>query len=199
MELNKIIDKLDDNEKKIYWNHTASEYFRNIYYSRKFSPILKKLNTQEKLTDDEWNFLVDRLFLVTCKAVSEEDNVQLKDKLIYALCKIGLKFSSDNSYIYNECYKMVEFINSITMEKDINNDLVVGLNLVNNSNNDDTLLNELLQQHREALVFRDNQDCFYEAYEDSYKGHITESERGYINSMNRSYIREKNLVNKSKK
>ena len=119
MEINRIIDKLDDEEKRLYWNNTANDFFRNVYYSKEFSPILKKLNTNEKLTTSEWNYLVDRLFLVTCKAISEEDEVKYLDKILYILCKIGMKLSKEDGKIYNECVKMVEFIDSINKEKDI--------------------------------------------------------------------------------
>lgn len=197
MDLNKIISGLDDTERVQYIKLTASGYFRYLYYSKPFMPILEKLDGNNRLDKQEWDYLIKRLFLVTCKAISEEDSVNFKDKIIYILSKIGVNISIIDSHLYNECYKMVSFIDSIDKEKDINRDLLKGIELTDNSKSM-TDLDILLKQHREACIFRDNQDSFYDAYNNSYSGFITESERGYINSMNRSYDREKNLVNEYK-
>lgn len=198
MKLNKIVDELSDEEKKIYWTQSTNDYFRSLYYSKEFIPILKKLASNDKLDKEEWEFVIKRLFLVTCKAMAEEDNVTYVDMFRYMLSKIGQTFSIKDGHLYNECVKMIEFIDSISMEKDINNDLLCGLDIIKNSDNP-TDLDILLKQHREAAIFRDNQDSYLEAYKNSYKGFITDSERAYINSMHRSYEREKNLVKEYEK
>ena len=198
MKLNKIINELNPEEKNIYLTQSASNYFRLMHYSEKFIPILEKLETRKKLTIEEWDYLVKRLFLITCKAIAEEDNVTYVDMFHYTLSKIGQTFSIKDGHLYNECVKMIEFIDSISMEKDINNDLLCGLDIIKNSDNP-TDLDILLKQHREAAIFRDNQDAYFDAYRDSYKGFITDSERAYINSMHRSYEREKNLVKEYEK
>ncbi|MBQ9019357.1 MAG: hypothetical protein IJ097_03530 [Bacilli bacterium] len=198
MDLSKIISELDDEEKKQYLKQNASGYFRYLYYSKPFIPILKKLESNDKLIDEEWNYLIRRLFLVTYKAIDEENNTSFKDDVIYILSKIGIKITIKNGHLYNECYKMINFIESMQKEKDINVDLLNGINIVD-SNKNMTDLDILLKQHREASIFRDNQNAYYAAYDSSFKGFVTESEKNYIYSMNRSYIREKNLVNKYNK
>lgn len=198
MKLNKVVDELSDEEKKIYWTQSANDYFRSLYYSKSFIPILKKFESNEKLNKEEWDYIIKRLFLVTCKAISEEDEVTYFDKFHYMLSKIGQTFSIRDGHLYNECVKMIEFIDSISMEKDINKDLLNGLDIVSDSVNP-TDLDILLKQHREAVIFRNNQDAYFDAYKDSYKGFITDSERVYINSMHRSYKREKELVKEYEK
>lgn len=198
MEIAKIVDELDDEEKRIYWTQSANDYFRNIKYSKNFTIISKKLECEEKLNDKEWDYLIKRLFLVTCKAIDEEDNVSFINKVIYILSRIGKMISIKNGCLYNECVKMIEFIDSISMEKEINKDLLDCLEDADKSR-DDTQLDLLLKLHKEASVFRDNQDAYFDAYEYSDKGYITDSERIYINTMFRSYSREKNLVNEYNK
>ena len=183
MKVKKIVAQLDENERKMYFNLSASEYLNNVYHSREFSPILKKLNTKEKLTIEEWEYLVNRLFLVTFKALSEEDKIS----------KIGLKICRKDMPLYNECFKMIRFIDSIDQEIDINMDLVEGLDRVRRSG-EDTNLNLLLQQHREAASFRDNKTSFTESYKVSDKSDITDDERKYMAAMISSYNREKSLV-----
>ena len=198
MEISKIVDELSDEEKRIYWTQSANDYFRNIKYSKEFINISKKLESEEELTFEQWDYIIKRLFLVTCKALNEEDQVKFSDKVVFMLSKIGKKISVKNGYLYNECIKMIEFINSIEMEKEINSDLVDGLDKISNSR-ENIELSRLLKQHGEASIFRDNQDAYFEAYDYSEKGYISESERVYINTMYRSYIREKKLVNECNK
>ncbi len=193
MKVKKIVAQLDENERKMYFNLSASEYLNNVYHSREFSPILKKLNTKEKLTIEEWEYLVNRLFLVTFRALSEEDKITSGDKIRYAISKIGLKVSRKDMPLYNECFKMIRFIDSIDQEIDINMDLVEGLDRVRRSG-EDTNLNLLLQQHREAASFRSSKTSFIESYKVSDKSDITADERKYMAAMISSYNREKSLV-----
>ena len=198
MVIQEVIKSLNDNERVLYEAQTASEYFRFLYYSSSFINILKKLNNKEKLNDREWDYLIKRLFLVTCKAIDEEDSINVVDRITYILNKIGVKVFKEDGHIYNECMKMVEFIESIYMEQEINEDLLLGLDKIETERNE-TELDILLKQHREASVFRDNKDAFYTEYNNSKKGVISDSESAYMDSMDRSYIREKELVKRYKK
>ena len=193
MVLEEAIKSLTDSERALYEAQTASEYFRFLYYSLDFTKILKKLNTHEKLSDTEWEYLIKRLFLVTVKAMDEEDSINLADKISYTINKIGTKVFKKDGNIYNECVKMVAFIDSINMEEIINEDLLNGLELIEEGKKE-AELDILLKQHREASIFRDNQDAFFSSYNDSKTGKTTEQEQVFMNSMERSYIREKNLV-----
>lgn len=198
MVLEEAINSLTESERALYEAQTASEYFRFLYYSLDFTKILKKLNMKEKLSDKEWDYLIKRLFLVTVKAMDEEDSINLADKVSYTINKIGTKVFKKDGNIYNECVKMVAFIDSINMEEIINEDLLNGLELIEEGKKE-TELDILLKQHREASIFRDNQDAFFNSYKDSKTGKITEQEQVFMNSMERSYIREKNLVKEYEK
>ena len=196
MNILDIVKKLSHEEKMMYIDSSATEYFRNIYYSKDFSIIVEKLNSKEKITDEEWEYLVDRLTLVTYKATMEEDSLNLLDRIYYVLSRIGSKVFKKGK-IHNECVKMLSFAESIKLEKDINLDLIDGIDRVNFSKNQIDL-DILLKQHREATIFRDNQDAFIDSYRNGQVGVMTGDDMLYMDSMDRSYIREKDLVKEYK-
>ena len=196
MDIHAIIDKLDESEKMMYIDSSASSYFRATYYSKRFSSIVSKLDTSEKLTNEEWEYLIEKLYLVTYKAIMEEDSLDIGDKLFYAISKIGAKVFK-NGKIHNECIKMLAFVESLDLEKDINEDLSNGLERIEKSKSKDDL-SILLRQHREAVIFRDKQDEFINSYRDSRAGHMTEDEMFCMYSISRSYNREKELVKEYK-
>lgn len=190
------ISDLDNDEKLSYIDSTANEYFRNVYYSEKFSSIVSKLDSKEELSEDEWNYLINRLYMVAYKATMEEDSFDIIDGINYVVNRVGV-FLFKKGIIYNECAKMLVFLDSIRIEKDINKDLLLGIELVENSR--DVLdLSILLRQHREAVLFRDNQDAFLNLYEKGITGVMTKEELTCIESMDRCYIREKELVKEYK-
>ena len=191
------LDQLDEEERNMYIENSTGQCFRNMYYSEKFSPILGKLNTKEKLTSEEWEYIVTRLFLITCKAKIEELDVTFTDKIMYLLSKLGVRVSIKDGHLYNECFKMIRFVDSIDQEKDINRDLTEGLCRVFNGGSDSDL-DILLKQHREAIVFRDNQDGYLDSYRESSGGYISDKEKIFLSSMSRAYIREKELVKEYK-
>ena len=196
MNILDVLENIDVDEKMIYMDSTANEYFRYTYYSREGTAIISKLDSNEKLTDDEWKYLISRLFMVTYKAYQEEDNLSFIDKINYVINKIGIKVFKKGK-IHNECVKLLAFLESIRLEIEINDDLSDGLEKVENSRKEEDL-NTLLKQHREALIFRDNQDAFLDSCRNDAKGVITDDEDSYIDSMDRSYIREKELVKEYK-
>lgn len=187
---------LSNDEKLKYIDSTANQYFRTIYYSKEFSNIVSKLDSKEKLTEEEWTYLINRLFMVTYKANLEEDPFNSLDKINYLINKIGVKIFKKGK-IHNECVKMLAFLESVKLEEEINNDLFNGLERAEKSKND-TDLDILLRQHREAVIFRDNQDAFLDSYKESKMGYMTDDEILYIDCMDRAYIREKNLVKEYK-
>lgn len=192
MNLHRVIEKLDEDEKEIYINSTASSYLKRVYKSEKFSKIIGKLDTKEKLTDAEWTYVLEKLLLVTNKAILEEDQLSFLDKFKYLIDKIIVKVLKDGK-IYNECMKMIAFMASIKLEKDINIDLSIGLAVVEESKNN-TDLDILLKQHREASLFRDSQDAFLDSYRVSIAGVMSDDEAACIDSMDKYYNNEKELV-----
>ena len=194
MEFDAIINSLSEDELKRYNSQTASEYFRDLYYSENFIKIIKKIDKDEKLSEDDWQYLTDRLFLVTYKAIQEEDSIKLADRISYILNSICIKVFK-NGKMHNECEKMIKFIDSINHEKEINEYLLSGLETVNDSRSQ-TELNILLKQHREAGIFRDNQDAFIDSYKESSLGRMSNQDIVNMNCMDRAYFRLKELVKK---
>lgn len=196
MNIDVAIKKMDNAEKMMYIDSTANGYFRNIYYSKEFSSIVAKLDSKEKLTAEEWDYLLVRLFMVNYKAVLEEDTLNIIDKIHYAINRIGVKVFKKGK-IHNECVKMLAFIESIRLEGEINDDLSMGFDKVESSKSD-TDLDILLKQHREAVIFRDNQNAFLDSYKDGKMGVMTDDDLLYIDCMDRAFLREKNLVKEYK-
>ena len=194
MDFDSIIEKMNDEELKQYNSQTASEYFRSLYYSEDFIKIIKKMNKGERISEDDWVYLTDKLFLVTYKAIQEEDSVKLTDRIRYALNNICIRVFK-NGKMHNECEKMIKFIDSINHEKEINEYLLSGLESVCDSRSQ-TELDILLNQHREAGLFRDNQDAFMDSYKESIAGSISNQDIVNMNRMDRAYFRLKELVKK---
>jgi hypothetical protein len=141
--------------------------------------------------------LFKRLFAVTCKAIQENEKLTFIDKIIYLFSRIGFNMSKLDSKAYNECYKMMEYIESIKMNKDINEDLLKGLEIVGNGR-DYKNLDILLKQHNEACTYREYKDMFFDSYKKSENSRISYEERIAINSFTRSYAKEKELVKRYK-
>ena len=92
---------------------------------------------------------------------------------------------------------MLAFLESVKLEKEINIDLLSGFERTEASKSE-TDLDILLRQHREAAIFRDNQDAFLDSYRKRELGVMTSDDLLYIDSMDRCYIREKELVKEYK-
>lgn len=196
MNILNIVKKLSHEEKMLYIDSNANMYFRNIYYSKNFSKIVEKLNSNDKITNEEWEYLVDRLSLVTYKAIIEEDSSNVIDKISYVLNRIGAKVFKEGK-IHNECVKMLAFLESIKLEKEINLDLLDGLDRLDVEKSE-IVLEILLRQHREAAIFRDNQDAFIDSYNKGQMGVMTTDDLLYMDCMDRAYNREKDLVKEYK-
>lgn len=196
MVLQNVIDSLSESERVIYEAQTASEYFRYIFYSKESLTISKKLETSEKLNNFEWDYLMKRLFLVTVKAIEEENSTSIVDKINYVINKVAVKVLKKGK-VHSECVKMLSFIESLRLECEINDDLSNGFERVEKSKNEQEL-DILLRQHREAALFRDNQDAFLDSYKNGKVGIMSDDELLYMDCMDRAFIREKELVKEYK-
>ncbi len=194
MDIEKLIDEMKEEEKIIYLKSNASSYFHYVFKDNE-SSLKEKINQSEKLTEEEWKFILEKLFLVTTKAIAEEDEFSIVDSIVYLISRISKAISFKDSPYYNECCKLIEYLGTIKKEKMIHKDLVKGLRIVNVSR-EETDLDILLRQHEEACIFRDSKDTFNRIYENTSTGIINRSEIMYSNIMKRSYGREKELVKK---
>ena len=133
--------KLSPEEMELYRNVSANAFFNYIYNSVQFQDILKKLNSDEKLTDDEWMYILGRLFLVTSRSTAEyeKNNLDLKDTLIKIICRIGMFLTFTDSDVYNEFYKMFEYLSSFKKLKIISSELFDYFLLVDEEKNEELL------------------------------------------------------------
>ena len=196
-DLKEIVNEFSKEEKEKYFMESSSKYFKYLYDTPAFKKILYKLDNDYIIKEEEWMFLFKRFFAVTCKAIEENEKISFLDRVIYMFSKIGFHISKLDSKLYNECYKMREYINSIKMNIDINSDLLFGLEKTG-SGRDYKNLETLLNQHIVASSYREYKDLFYESYKKSENSNISYEERIAINSLGRYYSREKELVKKYK-
>lgn len=192
MKLQRIITNENETEKIKYINGTANDFFKDSYNSEKFHSIVDKLNSKDKLTEDEWVYLIEKLYIVTYKAILEEDELSILDNINYIINKLYVKIFK-NGKIHDECIKMLAFIECIKFEKEINSDLSKYLEQIKKDKNEEDL-DILIRQHIEALIFRDNQDAFLDSYRNGEVGIMTANDKLYMDSMNKAFIREKGLV-----
>ena len=213
MSNNKIDDlflTLDSEEMELYKNVSANAFFKYVYNSEMFQNILKKLDTSEKLNDEEWRYILGRLFLVTSRSTAEYENnkLDIKDKLLKIICRIGMFFSRTDSGWYNEFYKMFEFMSSFKKLKLVSSDLY-GCFLLVDDEKDEELLKIYIDQHKDAYDFRKYRSAFMDCFNENNQkaladveagmvdrevGTVAGDERSNINMMNRAYDEAKNLV-----
>ena len=206
-----LID-LDAEELNLYKNVSANAFFKYVYNSERFQGILKKLDNNSKLNDEEWMYVLGRLFLVTSRSCVEyeKNKINLKDKLVQLICRIGMFFTSDGSEWNNEFYKMFEYMNSFNKLKLISSDLYNCYLLVDDEKKED-VLKIYLEQHKDAYEFREYRslfmncystnnnkalECYSEGFIDECVGTVAGDERSNINMMNRAFESTKKLVKK---
>lgn len=192
MKLQRIITNETETEKIKCINGTANDFFKDSYNSEKFHSIVDKLNSKDKLTEEEWVYLIEKLYIVTYKAILEEDKLSILDNINYIINKLCVKIFK-NGKIHDECIKMLAFIECIKFEKEINSDLSKYLEQIKKDKNEE-YLDILIRQHIEALIFRDNQDAFLDSYRNGEVGIMTANDKLYMDSMSKAFIREKDLV-----
>lgn len=203
---------LDDKETKMFETNTANEFFEYVYNSDMFKNILDKLSCDLKLTEDEWNYILSRLISVSEKSIAEyrKDKLDCKERIVYIVCKIGMFLFEEDSPLYNEFYKMFEYMGSIIKFGNISNDLEAYYILVDDEK-DEELLKIYIKQHIEACGFRSYWYSFMNMYSKNVDkesidisegrivdnlGYVNGEERYNINMMNRAYDSTKKLVKK---
>ncbi|MBR2827897.1 MAG: hypothetical protein IKE70_01525 [Bacilli bacterium] len=194
MDIEKLLKEMDEEERVFYLHSTASDYFNHIY-NHSDSSFKKKIEKSEKLNEEEWEEVLKKLFLVTTKAVAEEEKIIVLDSLFYMISKICKTISFKDSAFHNECEKMMNYLWGMKKEKDVNRDLVYGYHVVL-ENRDESDLDILLRQHEEAAIFRDLKGYYDQEYNNTKTGSISRLEKMYANSMKRSYKRGVELTKK---
>ncbi len=188
---------MDKEELDIAVEGNCREYYDYLLANDKFNNIINKIDSKEELLEEDWLYIIERLKILNYKSLEEEDKIDLGDRFYSLICRIGMTVFKTDSGIYNEClkmYKLIEFMKDRTI---INKDLFDGFDIVLD-NMDEESLGILLQQHKEAHIFRNNSKYYDELFEESISGIISPLERIQMNAATYSYEREKELVKKYK-
>lgn len=165
--------------------------------TEKFQRIKEKLENKEKITKQEWDFITEQLDLITYRSCFMEEKNTISDSLLFIISKLGMKLNKKHGYNYTIHYKTLEAITSFDKEKEINDDLLIGMEIVRDSNKEKDL-ESLLKQHREAYIFRENKEAYLREYIVSDAGILSPNERLYIHAYNYAYQNEKKLVKQYK-
>ena len=193
MDPEKIAENLTEEEREMFLNADCTSCYEFVKKGEVFSALIQKNINREKLTDEEWEYILFRLYILSCKALVEEQGVDFMDRILSFLSKIGMKISKQDKPLYNECLKMVEFVSSFRKEKEINVDVRDSFYETQDSKSP-TDLDILLHQYEEADLFRKSRNAFMEAYKGSEYGQLSIHERMYIRAFQNAYLREKELV-----
>lgn len=186
---------LTKEEQDLFAKADCTTCYQYVKTEERFASLIEKNINREKLTDEEWEYILFRLYLVIGKAVTEEESVTFTDHILSFLSKIGVKISKKDKPIYNECIKMIKFVKSFKHEKEINSDVLNGFDTLMESKKA-TDLDILLEQLEEGRIFRTNRDAFMKAYKESVYGVFSANERMYLMASERAYDREKELCKK---
>jgi len=189
-----IFEGFSEEEKDMLLTLSTNEYFNYIYKGEKFQKILGKINLNGTLTDEEWDFVTEKLFLVSVKSETEYevDELDFKDRIILNACRFGTKVSREDSSLYNECYKMKEFYESYRKLRILSKYLFSSYTVVDDYRDMD-LLKLLIDLNLVCYEFREYRELFKSAFithnevERSNFGDINGAERSNLNRMNRAY------------
>lgn len=192
MELNELMEKMTEEEIIEFLTNSANDYLNIVLRTEEYSLIRDKLNNKEKLTDEEWTFILEKIYLVITKATFEENKTDLNDVLSLLFSKIFMKISVEDSAVYNSSYKMKELITIGRKEAKLNSILLTGFYRVLRTKDEEDL-NILLEQQDAAYAFRYYRDEFLDDLEKADDDVISTNMYVSINSIERSYEKSKQL------
>ena len=187
IKLEDCIENMSDEEKGIYYNESASNYFLYLKNSSSFQSAF------ERLEEEDWIYLFEKFYLVTYKAMSEEASSKILDGIFYLYRKLGMLLSKKGSPNYNDHYRSFQMIQSVFRDREVNDDLLKALEETMASQDEEDL-RILFFQHEEACLLRKHRNYMYEEEIKAHAGILTGGEIAAINCFNRSYEREKRLV-----
>ena len=188
IKLKDCLNYMTEEEKEIYQNKKTNDYFHYIYYEdKKFDKALKTLGPQD------WLYIFQKLYLITYKAMQEEEKLKVSDGATFLYSQLGLMFTKEEDPKYQEYYKMHEISQGVFRSREVNDDLLLGLEKTMMTKDKDDLY-VLLQQHQIACFLRNNRDYLQKESEKSSPECLSGGERTAINCFNRNYEKEKKLV-----
>ncbi len=193
MDFEVMFEGMDEEEKDAFFQMDTMGYYRYVKEMPVFQTIQGKLDTSEKLTEEEWHFVIMKLFFVFCHALMRQEKIDIISQIILLFAKINMKLATKNGPLYNECYKVIEFVTSYQKECEVNKDLLKGIQTVVHSH-DETDLGYLLRQYQEASLFHDSRRAYLDEYHHTTTGELSPNEKLYIHAFHNAYQEEKKLV-----
>ena len=193
MDFKLLIDKMTDDEKRVFEFGTASEYYKYVIEELGLKEKIK--NVKEEDTD--FNFILEKLYLVVGKAVLEDEDYTFGDDVLKKLVTKLMNSRFTQEPVSNECYKFIHFLEALKKGNDINEDLLDGHDIVWESKKVKDL-KILYSQHEEADLFRINYQYFNDLYE-SAPYVVDVNLRSAVYAMDSAYDREKELVKRYEK
>lgn len=187
IKLKDCIEHMSDEEKDVYHNENANDYFSYLKNSSSFKIAF------EKLEEDDWIYLFEKFYLITYKAMSEETSIKSHDGFFYLFSKLGMLLHEKGSSTYNSYYRVSQIIKSYYYDRRINDDLLKTLEDTMISHDEEDLM-ILLSQHEEASRFRNYRNSMYYEVHNSEPGNLTPEIMKAIDCLNNSYEKEKKLV-----
>ena len=200
MDIEKIFSEMSLEEQEMFKHHSASEYFRYVEEQEPYQTVLQKMENGISLEDDDWKYIMTRMYVVGSIALTEVEKRDLYFWFCNIISKIGMKISKKDRPLYLECLKMAEYCWGVTKEKEMNMDFFRGMDIVLDGDSESEL-DILLRQCKECAIFRDNKDAYCASYVDhaiTY-GYIYPQEKMYLHACHASYEREKELVKEYQK
>lgn len=196
MNLEWLLSKMSDEERTVFFE--TNDYYRYITQLEEFKIIQEKLNQQEVLTEEEWHFMISKLFLVYCHSMNQIEDFDFTSHFFSFIAKLGIKLGKKHGQLYNECYKIRELIWNYEVVSELQEDLLVGIEQLIRGKKEEDLRN-LLNQYQLNQIFLDTKKAYEEAYHTTRKGELSPNEKLYIHATHHAYEEEKKLVKKYQK
>ena len=198
-DLNVLYEEMDSEEKDMFYNHSATEYFHYVEALDKTQEVFAKLEGGIPLEEDDWVHIMTKLFIVGCRAEREREKMDLLTWLCAFVSRVGLKVFKKDRPFYIECLKMAEEVWAIKKEGELDLEYDLGVQITVDSE-EESDLDILLGQCRENCVFRDNKDAFADDYiNNSAWGYMGAKSRMYIHACHQSYERAHALYQQYKR
>ena len=193
MDINDSLNNVLEEEKEYFYKKSSSEFFEYIKNSDEYKSVEKKLQIGEKLTKEDWEYIISRLFLVYARALPDEVRNDLSGKLLLLLTKINMKLFKNDEEIYNTNYKTNELFHVCDLDVKVNDFLRQGLLQVVLFKKEEDLAC-LLEQYEIANQFRNSKDSFIDSFHKTSIDEITNNEKLFIHAYHHAYEKEKQLV-----
>ena len=192
LNLELIIDSLDDVEKIYYSSKYTNTFYDFFVKQEKYKKILNKM-VDDSLNEEDWDYIISRLYIILCKAITEEKEISFFEKISYRFSDFCLTHFDEHYPLYQECFKIKKFIEGYEMLKSLNMDLADGLHILIEDKTIDNL-SLLLEQNELAALFRDYNKSFFDEYVEDKSPDVSPREYYNINMSERNYVAAKKLM-----